>query len=244
MEIVTLAERPDLREEQRRLTAVWPEFMLWDPVGDLYYGHLERWAEFALLALDDDKVAARGFAIPFAMGPDVKRVGLPPDGWDRIILWGHRDHVAGRTTNTVAGLEISLLPSYRGTGLAGEMVSAMKQNSDRLGFRELVLPVRPSRKHLEPSTPMADYVSRLREDGLPDDPWLRVHVGAGGDVGEVCPTSMTITGTLSQWRDWTGLPFDESGEVEVEGALVPVHVSVPDDHAVYVEPNVWVQYQW
>jgi len=187
---------------------------------------------------------ARGFAIPFAMGPDVERIVLPPDGWDRVILWGHCDHVAGRTTNTVAGLEISLLPSYRGTGLAGEMIAAMKQNSDRLGFRELVIPVRPSRKHLEPSTPMADYASRLREDGLPDDPWLRVHARAGGDIGEVCPTSMTITGTLSQWREWTGLAFDESGEVEVEGALVPVHVSVRDDHAVYVEPNVWVQYQW
>jgi hypothetical protein len=48
---------------------------------------------------------------------------------------------------------------------------------------------------------------------------------------------MTIPGTLEQWRSWTGLPFAESGDVEVPGALVPVHVDVEADHAVYVEPT-------
>lgn len=244
MEIVTLADRPDLEEQQRDLSAVWPEFMLWDPIGDLYYGHLHRWADFALLAVDGDTVAARCFSIPFAMGADAARADLPSDGWDRVIQWGHHDRLAGRTANTVAGLEISLLPRYRGAGLAGELVAAMKRNAGRLGFRELVIPVRPSRKALEPRTPMVDYLARTRDDGLPYDPWLRVHARAGGRIGAICPTSMTIVGTLAQWRKGTGLPFDASGDVEVEGALVPVHVSLPHDHAVYVEPNVWVQYRW
>ena len=47
----------------------------------------------------------------------------------------------------------------------------------------------------------------------------------------------------AQWREWTGLPFTTSGEVEVAGALSPVHVSVEQDHAVYVEPNVWVHHR-
>jgi hypothetical protein len=29
-------------------------------------------------------------------------------------------------------------------------------------------------------------------------------------------------GTLSKWREWTGLSFDASGPVHVPGALVPV----------------------
>ena len=41
---------------------------------------------------------------------------------------------------------------------------------------------------------------------------------------------------------WTGLPFDTTGDVIVPKALVPVHVDVTHDHAVYVEPNVWVQH--
>jgi hypothetical protein len=53
---------------------------------------------------------------------------------------------------------------------------------------------------------------------------------------------MVMTGSLDEWREWTGLPFDETGEVIVPKALVPVHCSVEHDHAVYVEPNVWVQH--
>jgi hypothetical protein len=51
---------------------------------------------------------------------------------------------------------------------------------------------------------------------------------------------MTIVGSLAEWRAWTGLPFSTSGTVHVEGALKPVHVSVENDYAVCVEPNVWI----
>lgn len=59
---------------------------------------------------------------------------------------------------------------------------------------------------------------------------------------KVAPASMTVSGTLAQWRRWTGLPFDRDGAVEVPGALVPVHCDTAHDHAVYVEPNVWVRH--
>ena len=32
---------------------------------------------------------------------------------------------------------------------------------------------------------------------------------------------MVIPGTLEEWREWTGLPFDTTGPVEVPKALVP-----------------------
>jgi hypothetical protein len=38
------------------------------------------------------------------------------------------------------------------------------------------------------------------------------------------------------------MPFDRSGEVLVAGALSPVMVSLEQDYAVYIEPNVWVQH--
>lgn len=53
---------------------------------------------------------------------------------------------------------------------------------------------------------------------------------------------MTVSGTLAQWRRWTGHPFDRDGAVEVPGALVPVHCDTAHDHAVYVEPNVWIRH--
>ena len=110
------------------------------------------------------------------------------------------------------------------------------------GFDSLAVPVRPSRKHFEPEVPMSEYVTRVRADGLPEDPWLRVHARMGARFVKVCPTAMTITGTLHEWRSWTDLPFDVSGPLIVPGALSPVHVSVEHDHAVYVEPNVWMEH--
>ncbi|WP_328993746.1 hypothetical protein OG394_05245 [Kribbella sp. NBC_01245] len=89
---------------------------------------------------------------------------------------------------------------------------------------------------------MTSYVEQVRADGLPVDPWLRVHVKAGATIVKVAPASMVVPGSLAQWREWTGLPFDTDGFVEVPKALVPVHCSLSHDYAVYVEPNVWVEH--
>ena len=83
---------------------------------------------------------------------------------------------------------------------------------------------------------------RVRPDGLPHDPWLRVHVRAGARIDSIAPASMTVAGSLEQWRRWTGLPFDVPGDVEVPGALVPVRCEPERGYAVYVEPNVWMRH--
>jgi hypothetical protein len=105
------------------------------------------------------------------------------------------------------------------------------------------VPVRPNRKHEDPDSPLAGYVARTRPDGLPEDPWLRVHVRSGGRIVGIAPSSMTVTGTLDQWRAWTGLPFDTDGPVRVPDALTPVLCDTARDRAVYIEPNVWVHHR-
>ncbi|WP_246609801.1 N-acetyltransferase [Nonomuraea rhizosphaerae] len=144
--------------------------------------------------------------------------------------------------DAVSALEITVRRDLLGSGVSPAMVAAMRDHAARLGFRELVAPVRPTQKHLEPHTPMSEYAFRTREDGLPSDAWLRVHVRAGARIVKVAPRSMVVAGTLEEWREWTGLPFDRPGPVEVPGALVPVHCDVAHGHAVYVEPNVWVSH--
>lgn len=67
-------------------------------------------------------------------------------------------------------------------------------------------------------------------------------VRAGGRIVRVAPRSMVIPGTLDEWRQWTGLAFDKTGPVHVPQALTPVHCDTEHDHAVYVEPNVWVHH--
>jgi len=140
----------------------------------------------------------------------------------------------------LAALEITVAPDHRGNGLATTLIEVMREAACRRGLAGLVAPVRPARKALEPDIPMPDYLARTRDDGSPADPWLRTHVRAGGEVRAICPASMTIGASLQDWRTWTGLALDRPGPTMVPGALVPVHVDTRQDHAVYVEPNVWV----
>lgn len=70
--------------------------------------------------------------------------------------------------------------------------------------------MRPTREHLVPDVPIEEDAGLVREDGLPQDPWLRVHARAGGRIVGTCKRAMVIPGTLDEWRSWTGLPFDES----------------------------------
>src|ERR1700738_1816716 len=74
----------------------------------------------------------------------------------------------------------SARPEARGGGNSWALLGEMKACPKARGFAELFAPVRPNQKHLQPRTPMRDYVDKLRPDGLPIDAWLRTHVRIGG----------------------------------------------------------------
>ncbi|MEU4232511.1 N-acetyltransferase [Nonomuraea sp. NPDC026600] len=242
LRITTLAERPEFAPTLWEMDHSWRVFMFNDPIADLFYPVAATdYAEYVLVADDDaepGRMVARACMIPFA----TRGAELPDDGWDGVIRQGWLAVKRDRPLDAVSALEITVRSDLLGSGLSPLMLAAMRDQAARLGFGELVAPVRPNQKHLEPHTPMTEYAFRSRDDGLPHDAWLRVHVRAGAKIVKVAPRSMVIPGTLDEWREWTGLPFDRPGPVEVPGALNPVHCDVAHDHAVYVEPNVWVSH--
>jgi GNAT superfamily N-acetyltransferase len=244
LEVHSLAQRPELAPLLDDFDGAWPEFMTWDPIASLYYTVADEvHPEFVLVAIDPTRpgrAVARAYSVPLAWPDDQP---LPPGGWDRVVQRATINRLAGTKTNLVSALEICVQPDQRGRGLSTRMLQEMRDHTVRLGYHTLVAPVRPSGKHARPDEPMTTYVARTRSDGLPEDPWLRTHVRAGGQIETIAPRSMTIPGTLAEWRAWTGLPFDTTGPVHVPGALAPVHCDTTHDYAVYVEPNVWVRHQ-
>jgi len=241
----TVAQRPDLAPLLKDFNP-WPQFMRQDPVGSLYYADaVTAYPEFVLVAVDrdrPDRLVAKGYSVPFTWDED-PAVSLPEDGWDGVILSAAVDRFAGRRGNLVSALEISVRPDLQGHGVSAIMLAAMLHNAAELGFSDLVAPVRPSGKHLRPDVSMRDYAAMRREDGMPFDPWLRVHVRAGGTIVGVAPRAMTMAGSTANWREWTGLPFDTTGPVTVPEALIPVCCDVEQDYAVYCEPAVWVHHR-
>lgn len=240
--VSTLAERPEYVARLDELEDTWPTFMGKDPIANaLLWQVAATFPDCCVVATDEEgTVIGCGRAAPFSLSHHGGE--LPDGGWDRVLIWAFEDELERVDPDVVSALEIAISPAHLGKGLSHRILAAMRDAVAARGYRELVAPVRPNKKHEQPTLPMNEYVRLVREDGLPVDPWLRVHVRAGAQIVKVAPRSMTMAGSLAEWRSWTGLPFDRDGDVIVPEALVPVHVSLRHDVAVYVEPNVWMRH--
>jgi hypothetical protein len=240
---VTLTQRPDLRDALTTFPddGVAP-FLFHDGTSvALFVGLVERYPEFTVFGLDETtgEPLAMMCTLPFTGPPDGS---LPPGGYDAVLLSAAEDALAGGRGPQVSALFATVVPAKRGRGLSGELVRATMRTVASHRYKTLVAPVRPTEKHHHPQVPMSEYAARTRADGLPADPWLRVHARLGGTIVGVAPRSMTISGTLEEWREWTGLPFDGTGPVWVPGGLLPVQCDAVHGTAVYTEPNVWVRH--
>ncbi len=102
---------------------------------------------------------------------------------------------------------------------------------------------RPTDKVRYPLTPIERYAHWTRADGLPFDPWIRLHVRLGGRIVRASPASMRIEGTAAEWREWTGLELPDSGDYLPAGAAAPMTMDVEADRGVYLDPNVWVVHE-
>ncbi|MEV0899968.1 N-acetyltransferase [Actinoplanes sp. NPDC049802] len=240
LHVASLADRPDLETAMLTMESTWPDYIRPDPV--LVHWIFERHAAHQLVVLDDTRtVVARAASAPLAWDGDP--AGLPGTGWDEALRQCMSDTYLGRPFTALCALEIAVVPGHQLRNLSARTLRALQDHARDQGFGDLLAPVRPSLAHTATHLSMTEYAALTRPDGLPQDPWLRVHVRSGGEIVKVCPASMTISGSLTQWRDWTRLPFDTSGPVDVPGALTPVVADVARGHAVYIEPNVWVRHR-
>lgn len=65
----------------------------------------------------------------------------------------------------------------------------------------------------------------------------------GADVLRPEPHSLRITGTVSEWEEWTQTAFPESGDYVFPRGLAPVSIDRERDLGTYWEPNVWMRHK-
>jgi hypothetical protein len=236
VQVFTYAERPDLSDRVGEVLDPWPEFIHHADVTQLHWHKLrEELPELQLVLYDEERdvVVGRGQTIPASAGS-----GLPggvDDVLDRRFGTGPREE-----PDVLCALVAIVDGRRRGEGLSAAIIEGMRSAAAAAGLRELIAPVRPTWKERYPLTPLERYAHWTRDDGLPFDPWIRLHARLGAELAEVCDESMRVTGTVAEWEEWTGLRFPEDGEYVVRGALVPV--TFAEGIGVYVEPNVWMRH--
>jgi hypothetical protein len=238
----TLRERPELSDEMERLAeAGWPRFMRQrDELGvgrhwPKLFGDFADW-QFAVCD-SFDRVVACGHTVPFVWD------GTPgdlPESMAEILSRAVAVREAQRRPTALAALAALVDVARRGQGLSRVVVDTMRAMADRWRLDALVAPVRPTLKPAYPLTPMERYVGWTDGEGLPLDPWMRVHARAGASIACVIPRAMVIVGTVAQWESWTDMRFPDTARYVVPGALQPVSIDRERDEGRYEDPNVWM----
>ena len=238
--VVNLSQRPELGEHIDRISReAWPEFML--HAHTRYWGSLYTAFDAFQVLLSDPAgtVLAFGHTIPFVW--DGTPEGLPSE-INRLMERATEAYRSRRTPTALSALAALVSPEHQRRGLSSEVLCAMRSLAAEHGMHSLVAPVRPTLKSLYPLTPIERYARWTRDDGSPFDPWLRVHWRLVAEQLQVAPKATTITGTVAEWEEWTGMSFPESGAYVVPGALQPVSIDRERNTGSYEDPNVWMRH--
>ena len=237
MELVTVAERPELAEPASELTHdAFREYNKHGDVLNRYWGRLvEERPEFQFHLVDDDQILARARSIPVHW--DGSRDDLPA-GIDGAITRGFDESGA----NVLCALLIQIPRDLQGRGLSPIALRAMIELARSHGLDALIAPVRPSWKERYPLVSIERYASWQRADGLLFDPWMRVHERLGATIAKPEPHSLRITGSVAEWEQWTRMAFPETGDYWFPGGLATVKIDRDADRGSYWEPNVWMRH--
>jgi hypothetical protein len=240
LELVSIAERPDLAPALERADAeIYPTFMTSGQ--DNYYAAMERMgdaiAPYRLAYLDprSQEVLGATEAAPIVW-----------DGTDADLPRGYDDSLE-RTLAAVEGdgaptalcaLNLMVSGRARGMGLSARLLRALAGRSPQ--YSTAIAAIRPPLKERYPEVAIDKYVGWTRDDGSAFDPWIRSCVRAGARLGPTSPRSLEITGSVAQWREWTGIEIEASGEYAVPLGIGLLEVDLDADLGTYSEPSVWI----
>jgi hypothetical protein len=240
LEVATAAERPDLwsqAHDESVFDGLWPEYNVHGNHTGQYFGSLfPRHADVQVLFTDrrSGHLVARGRTIPFRWDGTLDDL---PAGIDAV---GLRAVSESGPPTALSALAAEVADGYQGSGLSRLVLAAMAEAGRQRGLAPLVAPVRPSWKDRYPLIPIDRYAAWQRDDGLPFDPWLRVHARLGARILRPEPRSLEITAPVPDWAAWTRLAFPDDGEYVFPGGLAPLTVAAGT--GTYWEPNIWMQH--
>jgi hypothetical protein len=249
LQIQTVADDRGLADRiQELIDAVWPKFVTEAGIPKEHempfewFGIYRRWPHLQCALVDPADGGVVGAVNALTLAWDGPAEELPDEGWNWAMYQGKLDYEAGRTPTMGSALSVTIDPTRRGKQLSSVALRAMKMLLQETGVKRFFAPVRPTTKSRYPITPMAEFMTWKNAEGLPLDPWLRVHARLGAKIIKACNHSQPMMGTVAQWEKWLDLPLPASGDYVGPGLLAPLHVDREADEGVCWEPNVWMEH--
>jgi hypothetical protein len=141
--------------------------------------------------------------------------------------------------DTLAVLDVTVAFGARGRGVGGALLSDLVAQRPG-GLERVLVLVRPHAKREYPLLPFPRYVSSVREDGQPFDPWLRAAWRAGLVPVRGVDRSLVARAPLDAWRRWLGQRVPGSGPYLIEGAIKPAILELERGEGRYREPHLWM----
>lgn len=223
------------------ISKAFPQIISESPVIKRNWSKLERYFpqhQQFLISAEDQLI---GFinTVPFHFDKALSK--LPDTGWDWMFEKGITDYENSVKPNYLGGLQVIVRQEFQKQGYSKRILNHAKTIFKTLGYDNLLIPIRPTKKHEFPAMAMTSYLN-LKEKGEIFDPWIRTHVKGGAEVIKVCKQSMTMKGDVEFWEAMLQRKILQSGKHKLEGALELISIDFENDTGVYREPNVWIKY--
>jgi hypothetical protein len=160
-----------------------------------------------------------------------------------LVTRAIEDQRAGRRPTALGALQVVVQPAQQGHGLSTRLLQAVASRAAHQGVNDLFAPIRPNQKACYPLTPFASYVQQTLADGLPADPWQRVHARLGARPVGIVAEWLNVVAPVDLWEYWASICFATSGRFIVPGALAPVAIDLERHIGRYAEPHLWMHYR-
>jgi hypothetical protein len=203
--IVSAGARPDLANRADEATAgAFPEYNTHGDVAAPRWSRLyDDYPDYQLVLWDDatGEILGEGNTIPCRFDGTLK--GLPRS-IDEVLATGLPEVGVAPVPTALCALAIAIPSGQENRGQSRLLLEGMRDLAAARGWTQLIAPVRPSWKARYPLTRIERYAAWTRPDGLPFDPWLRVHARLGGRILRAEPRSLRISGRVADWEEWVG----------------------------------------
>ncbi|MCK4258834.1 MAG: amino acid adenylation domain-containing protein, partial [Halanaerobiales bacterium] len=243
-QLYTLSQLPEKKDDLDQIhSAAWPEYFIGDKTYLQYWNQIMvEFSKYQVLLLNNkDEVVAVGNVMPIYWDGTVENL---PEGWDSAVEKGFRDAANNVEPNTLLVLAGVVGEKYQNQGLGTLIIKAFKTIAHGFNLDQVLIPVRPTGKAQHPEMTFEKWCKEKRSDGLSKDNWIRIHERLGGKVLGIATESQYISGTVEEWKEWTGMKFSQSGEYFTKDSLQSIKIDLSRGIGEYYDPCIWVEHSF